>query len=241
MKLNALLFRCCTLATLGFILACNSQPKTPASPDLEQSITSDTIPIATVPAEILPTAAPEGWTNLQRLIPDAVYDIRYATENNFVGEQLYPCPTCWLRPAAAEAALTVANTLREEGYRMILFDCYRPLPIQERLWAIKPDATYVTPPTRGSMHNRGLAVDIGLADMDGNELNMGTPFDYFGRPAHHDFTGHPKEIQARRDLLKETMISAGFGPIRTEWWHYSYKNTKAALSREQWPCPDSNN
>ena len=241
MKPISLLIRFAFLVILCLALGCGGQPEVQTPPSTEQSIEHDTTPTEPVPKEILPPAAPEGWTNLQLLIPDAVFDIRYATENNFVGEQLYPCPTCWLRPAAAEAALTVANALREKGYRMILFDCYRPVPIQERLWAIKPDATYVTPPSRGSMHNRGLAVDIGLADREGLELNMGTPFDYFGRPAHHDFTGHPKEIQDRRDLLKETMMSAGFGPIRTEWWHYSYKNAKAELSREQWPCPDEEN
>lgn len=185
-----------------------------------------------------PKPIPIDWANPQELIPDAIFDLRYATTNNFVGEQLYPCPTCWLRPPAAQALVSVADTFRKAGYRLILFDCYRPVPVQERLWAIKPDATYVTPPAKGSMHNRGLAVDIGLADMEGIPYDMGTAFDFFGRKAHHDFYDLDADILARRTLLKEQMASAGFGHIRSEWWHYSFQKQSANLSREQWPCPD---
>ncbi|NNE29632.1 MAG: M15 family metallopeptidase, partial [Saprospiraceae bacterium] len=160
------------------------------------------------------------WTDVPSLIPDALVDIRYATENNFVGEVLYECPACLLRPPAAEALARIANSLRQKGFRLILFDCYRPGAVQERLWEIMPNATYVTPPSKGSMHNRGLAVDVGLATLEGVPLDMGTEYDFFGRPAHHDYFDLPQDVLERRTTLKETMASEGFKHIRSEWWHY---------------------
>jgi len=229
------------LLLLSACQASNDSSAQQSLPKKEATHTASPLPSEDSSAPAPPTkpSIPPGWQDPTELISDAILDIRYATENNFVGEQLYPCPACWLRPAAAKALALVADSLRSQGYRIILFDCYRPVPIQERLWAIKPDATYVTPPARGSMHNRGLAVDIGLADLEGKPLDMGTPFDYFGRPAHHDFTSHPPEIMSRRRLLKKSMEDQGFGAIRTEWWHYSYRKGKGQLSREQWPCPQS--
>ena len=176
------------------------------------------------------------WTDVAVLLPNAKMDIRYATENNFVKEQLYECPRCWLRPDAATALKAVYSELEKEGYGMVLFDCYRPRPVQQKLWNIMPNAAYVTPPEKGSMHNRGKAVDLSLTDKNGNQLDMGTPFDFFGRPAHVDYRDHPKEILERRDLLKRVMLNNGFKGIRTEWWHFSFGGKRAELSDELWKC-----
>jgi len=176
------------------------------------------------------------WTDIKNLLPQAKLDIRYATTNNFVKEQLYECPRCWLRPDAAKALVNVAADLKKEGYGIVLFDCYRPRPVQQKLWDIMPNAAYVTPPERGSMHNRGKAVDLSITDKKGNQLDMGTPYDFFGRPAHVDYRDHPKEILERRDLLKAIMEKNGFSGIRTEWWHFSYGGKKTELSDELWKC-----
>jgi len=176
------------------------------------------------------------WTNLALSMPDAKLDIRYATTNNFVKKQMYECPTCWLRPDAAVALKKVQEELKSKNYNLVLFDCYRPRPVQQELWDIMPNAAYVTPPSRGSMHNRGKAIDLSLTDLEGNQLDMGTPFDFFGRPAHSDNRNHPKEILERRDLLTNTMIKYGFRGIRTEWWHFSFGGKRAELSDELWPC-----
>ena len=198
-------------------------------------------------AQILTKHSPESsidydtslWTDIARLDERIQFDIRYATDNNFVDEQLYECPRCFLRPDAAAALLKVHDELIKAGYGLKLFDCYRPLTIQKRLWEKVPNASYVTPPKKGSMHNRGFAVDATLVDSLGVVLDMGTAFDFFGRKAHHDFYDLDKAILNRRKVLKEAMAKFGFKHIRTEWWHYSFKGPYTSpfkLADFQWEC-----
>jgi D-alanyl-D-alanine dipeptidase len=108
--------------------------------------------------------------------------------------------------------------------------------VQWELWRKVPNPNYVADPRKGSMHNRGSAVDLTIVDAEGNELDMGTDFDYFGKEGHHDYTGLPKEVLENRKLLKEIMGKYGFRWIRTEWWHYSYKPKSYALSDVLWHC-----
>lgn len=116
-----------------------------------------------------------------------------------------------------------------------MLDCYRPRPIQQRLWNKMPNANYVTPPKKGSMHNRGLAVDLTIVDKNGAELDMGTPFDDFSEKAHYDYTKLSPKILENRKLLRQTMESVGFKGIRTEWWHFSFAATYP-LSDWLWRC-----
>ena len=168
---------------------------------------------------------------------DGIYlELRYATKNNFVGEVLYSCGRCFLRPEVYNALMKVNNELESNGYRLKMFDCYRPKPIQERLWEIMPNDNYVTNPMKGSMHNRGLAVDLTIVDENGDELNMGTEFDFFGEKAHSDYTDLPVTILANRNLLKTTMEKHGFKGIRTEWWHFSMPQAKYPISDWEWKC-----
>jgi D-alanyl-D-alanine dipeptidase len=163
-------------------------------------------------------------------------DLRYAGERNFVKEQLYDCPRCFLRPDVAEALLKATDYFSKKGYRLKLFDCYRPRQVQERLWEKVPNASYVTPPAKGSMHNRGAAVDLTLTDQGNEELDMGTDFDFFGPRAHHTYQELPQSILANRTLLKEGMAKFGFKSIRTEWWHYSFRGQSFPLDTMQWLC-----
>lgn len=170
-----------------------------------------------------------------------IVDMRYATPNNFVNEVIYPCGRCFLRPEVANTLRSVQQQLNDYGLKLKFFDCYRPQKAQYKLWQIMPNASYVTPPSKGSMHNRGLAVDVTLAWADGEELDMGTAFDFFGKKAHQDFYGLPKLILFNRMTLRNIMEKAGFRSIRTEWWHYYYpvgmvKNGK--LSSAYWDCPE---
>lgn len=193
--------------------------------------------------EIIPKIEPDFdtllWSEVVLHEQQIDLDLRYATNNNFVKEQLYDCPRCFLRPEAANALYQVQAHLQKQGYTLKLFDCYRPKSIQEKLWEIVPNATYVTPPHKGSMHNRGLAVDATLVDASGNEVDMGTAFDFFGHRAHHDHQDLDKEVLKHRKLLKESMALFGFRHIRTEWWHYSYKGpykSPFVLADFEWPC-----
>ena len=169
-----------------------------------------------------------------------ILDMRYATTNNFVKEILYDCGRCFLRPEAAQALLAANDSLLEMGYRLKMFDCFRPLPVQQRLWDKFMNPSYVTPPSKGSMHNRGLAVDLTIVNQNGVELDMGTEFDFFGREAHHDFYELPEEVLENRSLLKSTMESVGFRGIRTEWWHYSFSAKSYELSAMLWSCSTEN-
>jgi D-alanyl-D-alanine dipeptidase len=152
-------------------------------------------------------------------------DMKYASKDNFLNEQVYDCPTCLIRVSVAKALLKANKKLKEKGYKIKFFDCYRPLDVQKKMWAIKPNTHFVANPVKGSMHNRGAAVDVTLVDSSGTELNMGTPFDYFGEEAHHNYIYFPKEVLDNRLLLKNAMEKAGFRPQNSEWWHYSLKGS----------------
>lgn len=166
-------------------------------------------------------------------------EIRYATTNNFTKAKIYDCPACLLRPAAAAALVKVHQSLKRKGYGGLkMFDCYRPRPYQQRLWDKVPNPNYVTPPAKGSMHSRGAAVDLTIVDRNGKELDMGTPYDFFGRAAHTDYTQLPPVVLANRRLLQKEMEAAGFEGIRTEWWHFSFRQGNYALSDYLWECND---
>ncbi len=176
--------------------------------------------------------------NLEDLSTEFNYQIRYATPNNFIGETLYDCPKCLLRPEVAQALLQANQYFCEKGYRIKIYDCYRPLDVQKKMWKKVPRATYVgNPYGNGSVHNRGAAVDITLETLEGCYVEMGSDYDYFGKEAHTDNTNFTEEILAHRKLLFEGMRKFGFSTIRTEWWHFSFrKNWSYKILNIPLPC-----
>jgi len=181
--------------------------------------------------------ADSAWVDLEVLIPQADYEIRYATTNNFMELQVYDCPGCYTRLAVAKALMQVQGNLDTLGLKLKFFDCYRPSAAQWALWKKTPDPRYVHPPKQGSMHSRGNALDLSLVDSLGQEMDMGTPFDYFGKEAYWSYTQHSEEVNKNRKLLREQLQAAGFSTIRTEWWHFVYKAKRFPLSNWQWACP----
>ncbi len=166
-----------------------------------------------------------------------VLDMKYATPDNFLKAKVYDCDKCLLRKEVAEALTEVQLILREKGYRIKLFDCYRPLDVQKKMWEIMPDDRYVgNPYGNGSVHNKGGAVDLTLIDENGKELDMGTPFDHFGQESHHAYRNLPATVLERRQMLKAVMENAGFSPITSEWWHYSYKKKYYPVSNFKPKC-----
>ena len=175
--------------------------------------------------------------DLEIISTEFEYEIRYATTNNFVGEKLYECPKCLLRPEVVKALILANQYFCENGYRIKIYDCYRPLDIQMKMWSKVPRATYVANPNElGSIHNRGAAVDITLVTLEGCYVNMGTDFDHFGPKAHIDNQNLSDEINQNRTLLFDGMRSSGFNTIRTEWWHFSYRNN-SFFNIENTPLP----
>ena len=166
------------------------------------------------------------------------YEIRYATPNNFIGETLYDCARCLLQTEVAEVLLIANQYFCEKGYKIKLYDCYRPLDVQKKMWAKVPRPTYVANPYgKGSIHNKGAAVDITLVTLEGCYVEMGSDYDFFGRAAHIDNYNFSEEILANRKLLIEGMRLHGFNTVRTEWWHYSFrKNWSYPTLNEPLPC-----
>lgn len=177
------------------------------------------------------------WVDMRSLVPDLVLDIRYATTNNFMEEKIYDCGECYLRKEVADAIARVHRRIKAQGYGGLkMYDCYRPHSAQWKLWKKVPNTQYVADPRKGSMHNRGSAVDLTVVDKNGKELDMGTGFDVFDKKAYIDYTGHPANINNNRKLLQTAMIAEGFRTTRTEWWHFSYTLKSYPISDYLWKC-----
>ena len=160
-------------------------------------------------------------------------DLRYATGNNFVGRDLYsPLDCAWLHRHAAEGLEKTRQWLAvsRPDVGLLVLDALRPQRVQEQLWAALQGTDllgYLANPVRGSIHSFGMAVDITLVDRDGNELDMGTPFDDLSersQPALEDTMLARGELSAEqianRRLLRDAMIHGGFIGISSEWWHF---------------------
>ncbi len=148
-------------------------------------------------------------------------ELRYARADNFFKQALYPkeARCLLLRPVAARLALA-AEALAEKGYRLKVWDCYRPLSVQWAMWERFPKRGYVADPHSGSHHNRGAAVDLTLVLADGTEVEMPTAFDTFTPAARQDAPLAKPEVAERRAVLRAAMEAAGFHINRMEWWHY---------------------
>lgn len=125
--------------------------------------------------------------------------------------------------------------LAEKGYKVKVWDGYRPHKVQFKFWDIVKDKfehpeDYVADPKKGSRHNRGAAIDITLLDKDGKEIDMGTKFDDFSKKAHRDYKELSDEVQKNRKILEETMTKNGFVGLPTEWWHFDFQE---ALKKPQ--------
>ena len=157
-------------------------------------------------------------------VPGLVLEIRYATEQNITGKKIYADKRAWLREETIRKLAQVARELEEKGYRLVLWDGWRPASAQKALWAAKPDGRFLTPPNRISRHTRGTSVDVSLADRNGKILEMPSDHDEFTDRADEDFSELPKEVAQRARLLRKAMFRAGFSGVPDEWWHYDLRD-----------------
>lgn len=177
------------------------------------------------------------FVNLKNFSQDFVFEIKYATNDNFLKTKVYDCADCYLRMKTIKALLKANNNFIKKGYRIKLFDCYRPFDIQKKMWNIVSNPKYVANPKKGSIHNRGGAVDITLVDFNGIELNMGTPFDFFGEEASHNYIKLSDEVLINRKFLRKIMSKYKFNAFESEWWHYNLKDAyKEPISNFKWNC-----
>ncbi len=163
----------------------------------------------------------KGLVEVRDLCPGLEVELKYATEDNFTGRRLYPVEVCLLRKETAKKLAAANAEFMADGYRLKIWDAYRPLSVQEALWEEKPDPVYVADPETGSNHNRGAAVDVTLVDEEGRELEMPTGFDVFTAEASRSYPDIPREARDNMEYLTEVMINNGFTPIESEWWHFN--------------------
>ncbi len=191
------------------------------------------------------TMDPSGFVLLADYVPGIVQEIRYYSTYNFVGERIegYEEPCALLTREAARALKSVSNEMNVQGYRLKVFDAYRPARAVKNfvLWGIEdldlrmkpyfyPELEKQELFEKGyiasqSSHSRGSTVDLTLLDMaSGKELDMGSPFDLFSEVSHPDYRGITDEQYANRMILQKVMVRNGFAPIDCEWWHFTLEN-----------------
>jgi len=188
---------------------------------------------------------PEGFVYVTDVIPTAILEIRYCSEDNFVGTVIdgYHAPKAILTEEAAQALKKAADILYEKGYYIKIFDAYRPQRAVDHFtrWAQDLDDTKMKEKyypnldksvlfkqgyiAERSGHSRGSTVDLTLVDIStGEELDMGSGFDFFGEISNHGTDLITKEQEKNRNILRDAMVAAGFEPYSAEWWHYTLKD-----------------
>ena len=186
-----------------------------------------------------------GFVLLSEVVPDAILEIRYYSTYNFVGERIdgYEEPIALITKEAAQALKEVSDELIEKGYRLKIFDAYRPQKAVNHFmnWAQDPSDTkmkeYFYPELEKDVlfplgyimehsgHSRGSTIDLTLFDMTlEKEVDMGGTFDYFGELSHPDYKGITEEQFNNRMLLREVMMKHGFKPLEEEWWHFTLED-----------------
>ena len=191
------------------------------------------------------TMDPSGFVLLADYVPHIVQEIRYYSTYNFVGDRIdgYEEPLAFLTKEAAAALKEVSDDLVAKGYRLKIFDAYRPQMAVTHFmnWALDPNDArmkdYFYPElekdqlfpqgyiAEHSGHSRGSTVDLTLFDMTTEkEVDMGGTFDYFGERSHPDYTGITEEQYANRMILRDAMLAHGFKPLAEEWWHFTLEN-----------------
>ena len=190
-------------------------------------------------------SAPKGFAYLAEVVPDAILEIRYYSTYNFVGDRIdgYEKPVALLTEEAAEALKAVSDDVKAQGYRLKIYDAYRPQRAVTHFmnWAKDTSDTrmkqYFYPNLDKSVlfaqgyiaeksgHSRGSTVDLTLFDMASEkELDMGGTFDWFGEESHPDYRQITEEQFANRMILREAMLRHGFKPLEEEWWHFTLKD-----------------
>lgn len=187
---------------------------------------ASTAPAETENADLLPLPAhqPEE-TDLVRVvdyIPGIRQELPYATERNFTGQVIYSFSDGYLRYGTVKKLAAVQEELEQQGLSLKIWDGFRPVAAQWKLWEICPDPTYVSDPTRGySSHSRGNTVDITLTDQAGVELEMPTGFDDFTPLADRDYSDCAETAAENGIFLQNIMEKHGFSGYFGEWWHFS--------------------
>lgn len=183
------------------------------------------------------------FAEIGTVIDDAVYDIRYYSSNNFTGNKIdgYKAPRAYLTKEALTALAKAADDLRKQGYRLVIWDAYRPQKAVDNFvrWIKNPkdpgDKTFFPKLEKSNLiagnyistksgHTRGSTVDLTIIKKDGSPVDMGGTFDLFSEISHYKYPNITPEQKKNREILRNAMVKAGFRGIYSEWWHYTLRN-----------------
>lgn len=183
------------------------------------------------------------FAEISSVIDDVAYDIRYYSPNNFTGNKIdgYKAPRAYLTKEALAALAVAAEDLRRQGYRLLIWDSYRPQRAVDNFvrWINDPqdegDKSFYPDLQKSDLlagkyimeksgHTRGSTVDLTIIKKDGGFVDMGGTFDLFSEVSHPDYQDLTDEQKQNRQILRDAMVNAGFNPLDSEWWHFTLKD-----------------
>lgn len=170
--------------------------------------------------------------NVEAVTDEFLIEMRYATENNFVGKKVYPSDVCIMQKGTLEKLMNANKEFLKMGLRIKIWDAYRPISVQKTFFDLVPNENFVANPYKGqgSVHNSGFAVDLTLVDMNGEEVEMPTGFDDFTEKASRSSTDMSAEAAKNIFILTEVLVKNGFETIESEWWHYNDADAKGFVA-----------
>ena len=215
------------LALCLLVCACERK-ETPMETTAAAAVPAETQLPETLPPETeiqteaaMPEPAPEDFVRVLDYIPGMYQELLYATADNFTGQVIYDFSDAYLRYGTVKKLAAVNEDLAQLGLALKIWDGFRPVSAQFRLWEVCPDPTFVANPEKGfSSHSRGNTVDVTLVDKSGNELEMPSKFDDFSGKANRDYSDSTETAAAHAQLLEILMEKHGFDGYFDEWWHF---------------------
>jgi len=215
----SIIFILCLFIALAFFFHKNKAPST-------TNITISYADSFSLASNLQTKESEYGLVEISSLPSNFIIELRYASQNNFASKQFYPkIAKAYLQENTAEKLVAANEEFYQMGYKIKIFDAYRPqryqYELREAAAEINPTTQgYIANPKTGSHHNRGTSVDITLTDLEGRELDMPTGYDYFGEEAGINYNGCTEEQKNNRELLGTVMEKHGFRRINSEWWHF---------------------
>ena len=212
------------ILAFSFLVCACERREAPMETTAATTVPAETQSSETLPPETqttVPEPAPEDFVRVLDYIPSMYQELRYATADNFTGQVIYDFTDAYLRYSTVKKLAAVNEDLAQLGLALKIWDGFRPVSAQFKLWEVCPDPTFVANPTKGfSSHSRGNTVDVTLVGLDGTELEMPSAFDDFSAKANRDYSDTTTTAADHAELLEILMEKHGFYGYFDEWWHF---------------------
>ncbi|KRL04801.1 M15 family metallopeptidase [Liquorilactobacillus oeni] len=160
-----------------------------------------------------------GFSNIQKIDSSIIVELKYATKDNFTHQVIYDFKTAVARTGTAQKLACANRLVTEQGFRLKVWDAYRPVSAQKKLFEVYPDPTFVAFPDPNFSHQKGVTFDLTLTDAKGKELQMQSNFDDFSERAFRKFKRTPQQ-EKYYQILNSAMTSTGFNGYKSEWWDF---------------------